>query len=561
MSTAARSTLTDARTSKQGAGSSLPQATPSMVQVNSSMQHVYSSTQHANRCKNLQTGCRQQPSAGYSEHGASEQQHAACLLQHAACSQMQEPSNRCRQQPSAGYCEHRKCEQQQAACSSLLKATARMGHVNSNIQLVYSSTQHAHRCSNLVHYKIAPNRVQAAAFCRVLRAWGMRTAAFSMSTAARSMLTDARTLKQNGGSSLLQATASMGLVNSSREPSINLSDDLIRDYETKWWEAARKRSPLCCGHRALHFAAATGNVECTKLLVEAGADQNLQDKEGYTPLHMAAGYMHTPSMAKLIELGSDAKLKDNAGRDVVILVDRLRDGMPLNLQTVQRRLGLEEVANVLMDQMYDEVPPGNLLDTVQQRLGLKEVANVLMDQMYDEVRPGYLLDTVQQCLGLKEVANVLMDQMYDEVRPGNLLDVRLRDDGNREFLVQFEDGRDDEWVEERNIAPDVLEDFDTGLEYAKAEAVVDIVQVRTERRFKVKWSDGYPTSWEPEEHVSPELIALFKQENPELFETRVAAANIEEALPELLGTEYMTQAGGAKIEARQAIGASSSSSS
>lgn len=27
---------------------------------------------------------------------------------------------------------------------------------------------------------------------------------------------------------------------SCREPSINLSEDLIRDYETKWWEAARK---------------------------------------------------------------------------------------------------------------------------------------------------------------------------------------------------------------------------------------------------------------------------------------------------------------------------------
>jgi signal recognition particle protein len=49
--------------------------------------------------------------------------------------------------------------------------------------------------------------------------------------------------------------------------------------------------PPCHTCSALHFAAAVGATKCVKLLLDAGADPDLQDREGYTPLHMAAGYM------------------------------------------------------------------------------------------------------------------------------------------------------------------------------------------------------------------------------------------------------------------------------
>ena len=44
------------------------------------------------------------------------------------------------------------------------------------------------------------------------------------------------------------------------------------------------------------------------------------------------------------------------------------------------------------------------------------------------------------------------------------------------------------------LLTDVVEDYDAGLEYAIAQAVLDVVQVGTERRFKVQWSDDYPVS-------------------------------------------------------------------
>eukprot|EP00883_Tetradesmus_obliquus_P009178 jgi/Sobl393_1/19957/SZX72903.1 len=77
----------------------------------------------------------------------------------------------------------------------------------------------------------------------------------------------------------------------------NVSPDLIRDFDERWWQAAKKGDAEALGsmlgygrdilsqvvddnrRSALHFVAAIGNVKCIKLLADAGADLNLQDKE------------------------------------------------------------------------------------------------------------------------------------------------------------------------------------------------------------------------------------------------------------------------------------------
>ncbi|KAK9863353.1 hypothetical protein WJX84_001997 [Apatococcus fuscideae] len=131
------------------------------------------------------------------------------------------------------------------------------------------------------------------------------------------------------------------------EPMANIAENLIRDFEDKWWAACRKGDEAAImgmlhgdgrvlanaldenRRSGLHFAAAVGNPRCARLLLKAGADVDVTDKEGYTPLHMASGYFHTATVQVLLEAGADPSLEDRQGRDPVRLIDNLREATPL----------------------------------------------------------------------------------------------------------------------------------------------------------------------------------------------------------------------------------------
>ena len=261
------------------------------------------------------------------------------------------------------------------------------------------------------------------------------------------------------------------------EPATNLADNLLRDYESRWWSAVRKADentlnemlaiggPVLArtiddGRRtALHFAAALGKAQLVQNLLAAGAEVDLADKDGYTPLHMAAGYLHTSTISALLEAGADPEQQDREGRSPLELVESFRAALPAgNPATVSRRMALEEVLKVLTDNLFEDIEPEAVLD----------------------------------------VRN-------PEDEEGNKKE-------EREFLVKFKDEEEAVWLPEKYVSQDVIEDYESGLEYAEAEAIVDVRNRGDSRTYLVKWGDGYPDSWEAEENVSADLIKIFEEE-------------------------------------------------
>ena len=78
----------------------------------------------------------------------------------------------------------------------------------------------------------------------------------------------------------------------------------------------------CCGRMAggtpLIIAAYNGHEAIVRLLLEAGADKEAKDNDGFTPLINAAYNGHEAVVRLLLEAGADKEAKDNDGDPLII---------------------------------------------------------------------------------------------------------------------------------------------------------------------------------------------------------------------------------------------------
>lgn len=256
------------------------------------------------------------------------------------------------------------------------------------------------------------------------------------------------------------------------EPKINLSPDLIRDFDDTWWTACANMDVDLLsemihhggavlsqvidenGRTALHFCAARGRADLCQLLLDQGADPNFPDKDGYSPLHMASGYLQTHIVTLFLKHGANSQIPDDQGRTPLSLLEDLRDNLPVeNPNALARRMALEQVIATLIN------------------------------------------DT------------------YETLQPVAVLDVRVIN-SEKEYLIQWPDDCEDSWVPEKDVAEDVRDDFESGLEYAEAEAILDRKIRKGERYYLVRWKDDYEDSWEIEDNLASELVEAWEKENP-----------------------------------------------
>lgn len=205
---------------------------------------------------------------------------------------------------------------------------------------------------------------------------------------------------------------------------------------------------------ALHYVCGLGSLPCAQALLNAGADPDAADKDGYTPLHISAGYLNADVVQCLLEYGADAEAEDKKGLSVLELVENLRERLPKDDPMVYRRM-------------------------------------VVLDN----------------------VAKLLEDSVYEELTPTSILDKRERQ-GKVEYLVHWGDSQEDSWVREKLIGEDIVAAYESGLEYAEAESLLDKrIEEDGTVSFLVRWADECESSWVPKELVDPALLQSWYEEH------------------------------------------------
>ncbi|XP_069494144.1 protein phosphatase 1 regulatory subunit 12C [Ambystoma mexicanum] len=113
------------------------------------------------------------------------------------------------------------------------------------------------------------------------------------------------------------------------------------------------------GASALHVAAAKGYIEVIRLLLQAGFDTNVQDKDGWTPLHAAAHWGVEEACRLLVEHFCDMKKLNNVGQRPCDVADEDILGLLEELQKKQDDLRSEKEAHMKMsviDPSMDQQP-------------------------------------------------------------------------------------------------------------------------------------------------------------------------------------------------------------
>ena len=112
----------------------------------------------------------------------------------------------------------------------------------------------------------------------------------------------------------------------------------------------------CNGLTPLHRAAIEGSYECLQLLIDLGANVNVQDELGWTPLHDAVFHGHVNCAVLLINAGADLSAETDDFYTMLELAESDRMILPIGRVLVTKNSDAEKSElNYFEDEVFEPV--------------------------------------------------------------------------------------------------------------------------------------------------------------------------------------------------------------
>ncbi|XP_056637900.1 leucine-rich repeat serine/threonine-protein kinase 1 isoform X1 [Diorhabda sublineata] len=166
------------------------------------------------------------------------------------------------------------------------------------------------------------------------------------------------------------------------------------------------------GRTPLHAAAITDNSKCLQLLLNSGADPNVQcgsRGDNKTPLHLAAEYGHAKNVLCLLQHNADLIIRDSKGLTAINLSEKF--GHTQCVTALKNALDEKEKARLeIHAAIRDAVNQGDANSVQQLLLSLQNDAELIINMAPSGANT--LLFTSCQ-IGNKEIVKILLDQGAD----------------------------------------------------------------------------------------------------------------------------------------------------
>ena len=207
---------------------------------------------------------------------------------------------------------------------------------------------------------------------------------------------------------------------------------------TRWHSSCGSHDRLWCRNQR------AGNVPSIFIITKLKLHQ---DKDGYTPLHIAAGYLHEQTVSVLMRNPADPTLEDNSGRSV-----RCTNSTRWHVSISK----FPHQALSLVEALLQNTPATTALFT--KRLAMEAVLTTLRSYMFEEIVPRAIIDkrTTSQ-------TQYFVDWYHCELVWASRLDI---------ISLFSYIGYDPIWVDETDIADDLIKEFESGVERASVSKII-----------------------------------------------------------------------------------------